>query len=316
MEVERRTRNRRDVPRIPSPSTLHSAAIEGDKKVIELLLDQGVDVNARCGFAVTRQSRFIPLSQTPLHMAAHKGEREVVELLLTRGADVDARDFLDTTALRQAAYFGHTEVVELLLSCGANIEARHSRYRRTVLHVVVCRGNLALVETLLRRGADIKATDLYQYTALHLAVLHGNVALVESLLWHGADIEAVDVYQRTALYMAAKDGYVEMVRVLFWHGANIKAASMFSGFAALQVAALNGHVAVVEELLRNDNEVKDHNVALHLAAGCGHKEVVKAFRRHGVDMRAKDANGCTASGLLKMASRGKRLTKGRLIVLD
>ena len=55
-------------------------------------------------------------------------------------------------------------------------------------------GDLASIEYLLNRGADIEARDDYGYTALMSASLYGDVAAVELLLDRGADIEARDDY--------------------------------------------------------------------------------------------------------------------------
>ena len=56
---------------------LHEAAYHGQTEVLELLLKQGADINAKDRFG-----------KTPLHWAAKNGKTEVVELLLKNGADI------------------------------------------------------------------------------------------------------------------------------------------------------------------------------------------------------------------------------------
>ncbi|MFH1071417.1 MAG: ankyrin repeat domain-containing protein [Candidatus Glassbacteria bacterium] len=60
---------------------LHFAAEHGTKKIVEILLKYGADVNSRTSYDVT-----------PLHFAAQSGDIEIAKLLLSRGAMIDAKD--------------------------------------------------------------------------------------------------------------------------------------------------------------------------------------------------------------------------------
>lgn len=64
-----------------------------------------------------------------------------------------------------------------LLDNGANIEARN----RTVLMIVANMGHKTIVQQLLDRGADIKATDNYGRTALFYAATNGHDTVVQQL---------------------------------------------------------------------------------------------------------------------------------------
>jgi hypothetical protein len=88
---------------------LHTAASEGHKDVVELLLANGADVN------VVDQN-----DETPLHGAAGHGQKDVVELLLSKGADVNARMYGGSTPVRRAEKENHTEVVKLLRKHGGH----------------------------------------------------------------------------------------------------------------------------------------------------------------------------------------------------
>lgn len=79
------------------------AAMEGQVRVVKLLLKRGagVDVPSQMGI-------------TPLKSAAAKGHLEVVKLLLAAGADATARDCSGATAIDSARDRGHTEVLQLL----------------------------------------------------------------------------------------------------------------------------------------------------------------------------------------------------------
>ena len=89
----------------------------GGLKVIQLLLDQGADVNTLGG-------RF----GNALQAAAYHGKIEVIQLLLDKGADVNSQGGMFGTVLQAAAYSGKTEVIQLLLDNGANINASPGKY--------------------------------------------------------------------------------------------------------------------------------------------------------------------------------------------
>jgi len=82
-----------------------AAAINGEAKSLEVLIDAGVDVNAR----LPR-----PFTPTMMHEAAWNGHRGAVEVLLARGADRTVRDTqYHGTPSDWAAHNGHPELAEL-----------------------------------------------------------------------------------------------------------------------------------------------------------------------------------------------------------
>jgi hypothetical protein len=68
-------------------TTLQLAILEGNKPVVQLLVNEGADVKAKdCG-------------KTVLHSAAEGGDEAVVRLLVSIGADVKAKDKFGRIAL-------------------------------------------------------------------------------------------------------------------------------------------------------------------------------------------------------------------------
>jgi len=82
-------------------SPLQFAAQGGHKKIVELLIAGGADVNANED------------GSSPLHIAAN---REIAELLITNGADVNANKVYGETPLDSARF--HTEIADLLRKHG------------------------------------------------------------------------------------------------------------------------------------------------------------------------------------------------------
>lgn len=82
---------------------LETAALESQLSLLEALLVDGIDVNAR-----HRDG------QTLLHWAAQQGHLEAAEMLLHYGADPHCRDRFGRTALQWAVEKGHRQVARLL----------------------------------------------------------------------------------------------------------------------------------------------------------------------------------------------------------
>ncbi|ETK90487.1 hypothetical protein L915_05752, partial [Phytophthora nicotianae] len=93
-------------------SLLHIAAWNGWEKHVQLLIDEGADVNLIDSSASYR---------TPLHEACRAGHVPVVELLLRSGARLDAVDVSGDSPLHVACRAGWTRVVRVLLMAADDI---------------------------------------------------------------------------------------------------------------------------------------------------------------------------------------------------
>jgi hypothetical protein len=94
---------------------LITAAQANKVKVVELLLDRGVDKDVR--FKYESETRIT--SYTALHAAAIHGCNEVVDLLVERKADINAVDNFGRTPLIWAIVYRRVEMVKKLLSAKA-----------------------------------------------------------------------------------------------------------------------------------------------------------------------------------------------------
>ena len=136
---------------------LHYAVQLGHKEIVELLIANDADVNAKNKYG-----------ETPLLSAATKG---IAELLIAKGADVNAKDGNGRTPLHHAAWGGHKEIAELLIAAGADVNPKiqDRLFGGTPLHHAAIEGHKEIAELLIANGADLNAKDGNGYTPLDWA---------------------------------------------------------------------------------------------------------------------------------------------------
>ncbi len=147
-------------------SPLQAASANGYKKIAEVLIANGANVNARAA------------GKTALHSASVNGQRELAELLIANGADVNARDETGSTPL-----------------CSAMFCLREPVDSTAVRDVA---------EVLIRRGADVNLKSRTGLTPLHHATAHANIETVELLISSGANINARNEDGDTPLNVACR----------------------------------------------------------------------------------------------------------------
>jgi ankyrin repeat protein len=94
------------------PPALHTAVQQGQFQLVQQLLEDGVDVNARS-----------PAGDTALHVAARIGSQELAAELLAAGADCDLRNNSDQTPLHVAFQYKQLKVLKPLVRAGADLAA-------------------------------------------------------------------------------------------------------------------------------------------------------------------------------------------------
>ncbi len=188
------------------------AALSGNPETVQLLLDRKVKVNLKdeLGETALMTVREPPLSTTPVpsdpsqKSATPKasGLTAILKLLLHAGADKEARDINARTALMRYANYGVQNAVEALTDAGAKVNVRDRD------------GNTALILAAGWQQSPTTFSTPKQY-----------LAVVQNLLKHGADARAKNRAGLTALLVAAKQGHQEIAALLQEAGASLNAES-------------------------------------------------------------------------------------------
>ncbi|MCK9543025.1 MAG: ankyrin repeat domain-containing protein [Novosphingobium sp.] len=151
---------------------------------------------------------------------------------------------------------------------------------------------------LIYNGADINVKDSWNHTALMQVVEKGNKAVIEHLIKLGADVNSVDHNGETALIMAAASyDCTDIAQLLILSGANVDQKD-HNGKTALIYAVIKGRKDIVGLLINTgaDINAKDNNgnTALMHAVYYGHIEIVKLLIDSCVDVNVRNNDGNTA----------------------
>lgn len=132
--------------------------------------------------------------------------------------DVNLRDDDRRTPLMDAvlAEDADPRVVKLLIERGADISAVDKDQKWTALHFAARDQKDAVVRVLLEAGAAFDPVDVLGNTPLWWSVMHfsSNVAVIEELLKHGADPHKKNNYGVSPIDLARKAGNNEIVAIL------------------------------------------------------------------------------------------------------
>lgn len=148
------------------------------------------------------------LGELDPHDAIIVGDIERVRDALSAGWDANARSADGFTPLALAAFFGRDGIFDLLLPVTADVNAAAENAQRVAaIHAAAAKRNAAMVEKLLRAGADPDQVQADGFTALHAAAQHGDGATAALLVLWGADIRRASDKGLDAIAQARAAGH-------------------------------------------------------------------------------------------------------------
>jgi len=242
------------------------AALNGNETIAEYLLKRGADGN------ITTNGR------TAVHVAAKTGQSKVLGLV-NGNIDIQAVDGFGNDALLMAAEGGFDDVVKILLSRGVATN-RQNQDGFTALHRATALGHASTCDILLKGVDDVLIESKTGFSPVHLAAQEGHLGILQKLI---GMLERADVCQKG--HRAAGPP----------HGGNVEEATGPCGVARppLELAALEGHVGVVRELLKYPrySDEPTRATAFLLAAAQGWDGVVAELLKSGFTTVVYDKNG-------------------------
>ncbi len=157
---------------------LHLAASRGAVEMIEVLIGNGADVDAKTKRGVT-----------PLLRATSLGNADAVSMLLEKGADVNAKTRSEWTALHSAVALGMTHIVTILIAHGADVNAV-DEMDEAPLNIAVSEDLRDIAELLTAEGAVLsrkRPPEVFRISANYWRITTPQDARPNILVFSGPD---------------------------------------------------------------------------------------------------------------------------------
>ncbi|MFM0494589.1 ankyrin repeat domain-containing protein [Paraburkholderia caledonica] len=181
--------------------------------------------------------------------------------------------------------------------------ARRNFSRAALAATVTC----AALSSLIAAPAQAAPID-----SLIKSVKFDDVDGVKKLLAKGMDPNSVDNQGMPLLVLAAREKSDKVGAALLSNPKTNVEIEDKAGENAMMMAALNGDIDFVKQLIAKDAEVNKKGWApLHYAAANGHDDIVKLLLDHSAYVDAGSPNGTTP---LMMAARGGHVSTVKLLL--
>ena len=281
---------------------LRLAVLAGRMPVVELLLDEGVDVNKPSPLALAPGRDFETLIfVTPLCAARLKHRKDIEVVLLRYGAkeDIFTHAFLGDLG-------GLEEDLAHEPSSAQVSDPAVDALEITPIHHAVAGGHVEVLRVLLARVLDAKEPLRGADRAIRFAVAHENVLIVVMLVEHGADATTIGAGRWVI--------HPELAPILSRAGAHVDRSGSWIQLSCTGNQGRKDDPKYVAALLRHGARVDDRRetvqmtdggraTALHYAAKAGFVKTIEVLLDHGADPDFGDDNGLTPLDWLARASK-------------
>ncbi|CAC5401582.1 unnamed protein product [Mytilus coruscus] len=277
-------------------SALLYACDKGHTDIVQLLLDDRCVSNTSFQCDINQGTKSGTL---PLWVACFKGYTKIVKMLLQQNCEVNKLDEKGGNSFYIACQNNHIDICNLLIEhhVKLNINISLNDLGYTPLIIASFKGNIAVVELLLKNKCDVNLCDKENRSALFCAVRGNQIKIVKLLLDHDADFTLCDVNRRNVLHVASMYGFTDILKLLLTYISDIDTYDSHQQ-TALHFAVKKGHEDTVKELLQrncNPNLCNDEfQSPLHTASYFGYANLVKILLEYNSNANIRDEYKRTA----------------------
>ncbi|KAL1523439.1 hypothetical protein AB1Y20_018379 [Prymnesium parvum] len=231
-----------------------------------------------------------------LHIACSRGNMGIVESLLANKAYINPIDRDGHTPLVDAIKYGHYDVARYLIERGGSLgfdEYTAASY----LFEAAKSGNKEKIQLLIAGDCNVNSKSFSLRTCLHLAASSGHSDIVTFLASASAELNAKDRWGGTPLADAVRECEDDVIVCLKEAGAQLCYDSTTTA-GELCDLAFNGNIEKIKLFIECGADANtgdyDSRACIHLAACCGHEDIVQLLLSHSVNINYIDRVGGTA----------------------
>uniref|UniRef100_A0A158P9B5 ANK_REP_REGION domain-containing protein n=1 Tax=Angiostrongylus cantonensis TaxID=6313 RepID=A0A158P9B5_ANGCA len=221
---------------------------------------------------------------TALHYAAKYGNLKVVEVLLKLGASADVKSKANTTPLHMSARYCRPYAHYSARSNASSTSLQFMDVSTPSSGFTTTNKTAAIVNTLVRHGANVDAADAYGLTPLHYAAMKGNQQAARALLMNCAAVNSRGVKGMTPLLTACVHGSDDVVCLLLSSGADWSTTDTRMN-SVYHITALHGRNNTLKLLLQYG--MLFHTLSCEDIFACDLRELIFEFM-NGYDARLRD----------------------------
>lgn len=261
-------------------TALHVAALEGNNKVISVLLSKGrADINHADNNG-----------NTAILFAAKAGNVATMRVLISGGSLIDGKNKMGQNIWDFAMLQSDNTFLKAVAELYKKVKRFNTADRklvfpigRTPLHVATSTGDIGKIRCLFELGADPCSKDLNGNTYYHIAAKENRCDVLKEFLGE-VELDGINGDGDTALHLAAKYGHLQAVQILL-QKSKLDARNR-TGMTPLHEAVGSDNSdpeiisIMVDVIVKANNwslvDAKDSrdNTALHVAARRGRPEIL------------------------------------------
>lgn len=171
-----------------------------------------------------------------------------------------------------------------------------SAFPQQLLHIAISKGDISMVQCLLRCKIDVKCEDSDGRRALHVAAEFGNLHILKLIVYAGSPINIVNGQGVSALHMCLENNHDEAAVMLMKEGATVNRPRRYdTGEAPIHLAAKLGMNTVLGAMIFKGGDVNlpcgNRSTPLHFAVREKHPTTVKILCEAGANVHAVNSQG-------------------------
>ncbi|XP_033627890.1 rabankyrin-5-like [Asterias rubens] len=252
---------------------LHRACEWGQELVVQCLVEQQADVNAKDAEG-----------RTPLHIAITNQHPASISLLMSHPLlDLTLRDRSGLTPFAAAMTYKNNKAAQAILNREPRAAEQLDNKGRNFLHIAIQKSDIESVLFLISVHANVNSSvqDSSKHTPLHLAVQASSEIIVRNLLLAGANVQDTDGHKQTALHHAAAVDQPSIISVLIENGILVDAVDDNHN-NALHISVQHGNLASTRALLTESQiNAESYNAKgqtpMHILGQCGRDNAAAIF---------------------------------------